>query len=229
MDGGIGGSPGPIGSGQNTAPPAKLARCDNQAIVSVRPWGFLRVFGLAFFAVGLLLASNAGMFVISQINKDLYKDALSGGLVMLVMPLIFGGIGYVAMAPMTLRIEIGTRTYQECWGWWPLCQKQEGNCDQFARLSLRTYPTLGEPSVTLLLHWRDPERQPYPLFTSNPTIAHAQTLIVASILGCPSWTLTRTRPAVDEKQRRKGSPSANHPSQISSLPMTVINDPLWRS
>jgi hypothetical protein len=87
-----------------------------------------------------------------------------------------------------------------------LCQKKEGNCDQFARLSLRTYPTLGEPSVTLLLHWRDPERQPYPLFTSNPTIAHAQTLIVASILGLPLVDVDAHETSSGRETEEKGKP-----------------------
>jgi hypothetical protein len=154
-----------------------LIQCDEQAVVAVPSLGFSHFFGFLFLGSGLWMSVGGA---IAGIRQGLYPDALLSFLI----GLPFAGMGYIAMAPTTLRIEVATRTYKECWGWRPLRKEASGSGEDFDHLSLRTYDYAGKPT-TLRLHWRDRERPPFALHTSDQEKAQHYGRVVASLLGLP--------------------------------------------
>jgi hypothetical protein len=171
--GGLGSGP----SGRETPPNAKLKQCDEQAIFSVPSFGGFHVFGSVFLAAGLWMSVG---LPIAGIRQGLYPGALFSFL----FGLLFAGMGYLALAPSTLRIEVATRTYTQGWGWRPLRKETQGGAEDFDHLSLQTYDLPGK-ATTLRLHWRDPKRQPFALLTSKQEEAHRQGHTVASLLRLP--------------------------------------------
>jgi hypothetical protein len=107
-----------------------------------------------------------------------------GALASFLFGLPFAGMGYFALAPSTLRIEVARRTYTQAWGWRPLRKETQGGFEDFDHLSLQTYDLPGKPT-TLRLHWRDPKRPPFALLTSKLEEAHRQGHAVALLLRLP--------------------------------------------
>ena len=188
--GGHGGGPdgGPAGGrGNETPPAATLSRCDEQAVISVKPWGGYRLLGLLVLGLGGGALWAAGTCLLAPLVGSA-SDATFGRFLGVALfqgvGLLFSYAGYRQLGPATLRLDIATHTYTECTGWWPLRKEIQGSWEDISQISLHTYSTRGK-GTTLFLHWRNPGRAPFALHTSAQPEAQGYRQTIARLLHLP--------------------------------------------
>jgi hypothetical protein len=170
-------------SGRENAPAARLTQCNENQIVSERPW-YGRVIGLLFVLMGLIPVVLGADALLNAIHGQGSIGSLIAGLLVIAFGLAFVVAGNTYFGPAALLIDLTTGAYREVRGWRPLRRTVEGNREDFDQICLETFDG-GRGDVALQLYWTDPSRKPFTLHSGVENDCIQRGITVARLLRIP--------------------------------------------